>query len=360
MFASVSLLTLAVGFPAPPPAPASRYVVLKSPRQTAYLTDDGPAGASTSLSLYGYLVVRTDGPRTWLRYGPQEMWVPHDQTMTPAAAVKFYSDKIAAEPADVNHYVGRAKAYELLHDYEAGIKDYDEAVRLAPAVGSWRNNRANFYIKLREFDKAIADYDEALRLTPASFIMWSNRGNALSGKRDYAAAVESYDKAVEHNPAHANGYIGRAAARVQQKEYDLAMEDVEKGLRFEPKSAYGYSTRGQIFAARKDFDKAHADYRTAHKHDPSYAPAYYFRARGLPRAEGVVRGGAILRLGHRGVAALPGRVRPAGRVVEGLEGLPAGAARPGRGGQTRPEGGRRLQPTGVAAGDVPGRQVPRP
>src|SRR5262245_4662871 len=82
----------------------------------------------------GFVVLRNQG---------RDAKVSRSDIMTPKEAVIFYSQQIAAQPQTTTYYTRRAKAYELLSDWDSAIKDYDEALKLSPQQSAYWNNRAN-------------------------------------------------------------------------------------------------------------------------------------------------------------------------------------------------------------------------
>ena len=166
------------------------------------------------------------------------MWVSRSDVMTPREAVAFYSEQIATQPQhDLLHR--RAKAYELLSDWDAAIKDYDELIRLSPQSSAYWNNRANYYSRKRDYDNALAGYNEAIKLSPTSFIPLGqprehSTSTCASGTRRSSRTTD----AIKVNPTYARAYGGRSAAWREKREYDKALADAETGVELEPLPAH--------------------------------------------------------------------------------------------------------------------------
>ena len=108
-----------------------------------------PGDPPVSLSATELPALREEGGRVLVRSQGRDGWVPRADVLTPKEAVAYYTQQIQANPQNTSWYVRRAKAYELLADWDSAIKDYDELLKLSPRSSAYWNNRANYYSRRR-------------------------------------------------------------------------------------------------------------------------------------------------------------------------------------------------------------------
>jgi tetratricopeptide (TPR) repeat protein len=222
--------------------------------------------------------IREEGGRVLVRSQGKDAWVPRAEVLTPKEAVAHYTELIKASPQNTLNWSRRAKAFELLNDWDAAIKDLDELVRLSPQSSAYFNNRANYYSRRRQYDKALAGYDEALKMSPTSFVPAGNRGNTFINLREWDKAIDAYDKALQINENYARAYAGRSAAWREKRQLDKALADAERAVELEPTSPHTLIARGNARLAIGQLDKATADFDAALHFDPYFAAAYFGRA----------------------------------------------------------------------------------
>ena len=85
-----------------------------------------------------------------------------------AAAVREYSNGIAAEPGDFRLYTNRGVAYYTAKDIKAAYSDFDRAAALAPTELSPFRNKALIAIELKDHKTAIPLLERMLELTPSA------------------------------------------------------------------------------------------------------------------------------------------------------------------------------------------------
>lgn len=278
MFSLLLAITIAAPNPGShkPAAAAGQTVLLLRSESTAPAANAGdPPVAIVGTELPA---IREEGGRVLVRSQGKDAWVPRAEVLTPKEAVAHYTALINASPQNTLNFSRRAKAFELLNDWDGAIKDLDELVRLSPQSSAYWNNRANYYSRRREYDKALAGYDEAIKLSPTSFVPAGNRGNTFLNLREWDKAIDAYDKALQVNENYARAYAGRSAAWREKRQYDKALADAERAVELEPMSPHTLVARGNARLALGASDKATADFDAALHFDPYFAPAFFGRA----------------------------------------------------------------------------------
>lgn len=272
-------LVLAASIGAPNPArhekpTAEGLQVLLRPAAGAAPARPDP-GLTPASTLVGteFPVLREEAGRVMIRHKGADVWVSRAEIMTPAEAVRYFTELLATD-AQPNNLTRRAKAYELLADWDAAIKDYDEAIKASPQMSAYWNNRANYYSRKREYDKALTGYDEAIRLSPGSYIPMGNRGNTFLNRREWDKAIEAYDQAIKTNPNYARAYAGRSSAWREKRDHDKALGDAQRAVEVDPTSPHTLQARGLARLAMKEYDRALADFEEALRYDPLFAAGY--------------------------------------------------------------------------------------
>ncbi len=111
----------------------------------------------------------------------------------PQRAIADYSQAIEIDPAYVEAYVARGKAYssERFDDPRA-MADYNKAIALDPRSAHAYLARAGFYMEQipEQADRAMADYNRAIEINPADHWAYLRRGfvHALFNRHDPAKA----------------------------------------------------------------------------------------------------------------------------------------------------------------------------
>ena len=255
-------------------------VVLPRDATPAFVLE-GPDGSPLrqgNLTGTEWYVVRDEGRRLLVRHTGDDVWIQRAVVYTPAEQIANMTEALKSDPNYAQSYVRRAKAHELLRDWDAAVRDYDEALRVQPQTYAYLNNRANYRSRKRDFERAAADYDASLALSPNAPIPLSNRGGLCIALREFDRAIDFYTRSVEANPNYARAYAGRANALREKREYDKALADAEKGCDLDAKTPHTLTARGAVRAARREFDAALADLNTAVHLDPLFASAYLHRA----------------------------------------------------------------------------------
>jgi len=142
----------------------------------------------------------------------------------PDDAIADLSEAIELDPANAEHYSGRASIYSMLADYYWDKADY-----------YWYQNENQLYEQcLTDFidsnNKAIADFTKAVELAPECSEFYYGRGGCYSFGGDYVKAITDYTKAIELGKEDWAAYFNRACAYGELGDKNKALADYRAAL----------------------------------------------------------------------------------------------------------------------------------
>jgi tetratricopeptide (TPR) repeat protein len=176
-------------------------------------------------------------------------------------AVSEYNIAISQDKRNPNAYLGRARAYTQLHDYQSALRDCDEAIAIGGQTATALADRAKVLIATANYDKAISDCDRALKLTPDFSATYQIRATAHIKQSDFRQAVDDLQKFIASKPtanlAEAYGQLGDAF--FHQNKNKEAIEAYNAGLALPDVNANLLIGRAQCYAKDKEYEKALAD-----------------------------------------------------------------------------------------------------
>jgi tetratricopeptide (TPR) repeat protein len=210
----------------------------------------------------GWILIRSDGTEGWVR---------KDYGLLLPDAVKYFTDKIRAEPGNPSHYYLRAKAAHQLDDLDMALSDYTEVIRLVPNDAFAFVERGIVYSQKNDYAKAIKDYSEAIRIDPNSpynSLRFAYRGTAYGETGETDKAISDFNAAVRLNPNNAFALRGRGIYYFNKKEYDKAIRDFDDSIRLEPDNAYTFWSRAACRHDMKDYGKSLKDLTESIRLDP--------------------------------------------------------------------------------------------
>jgi tetratricopeptide (TPR) repeat protein len=118
----------------------------------------------------------------------------------PQRAIADYNQAIEINPAYVDAYLARGKAYssERFDDPRA-IADYDKVIALDPRNAHAYLARAGFYMEQipEQADRAMADYNRAIEIDPADHWAYLRRGFVHALYNRHALAKADFAKVLE-------------------------------------------------------------------------------------------------------------------------------------------------------------------
>lgn len=147
-----------------------------------------------------------------------------------SAAIAIFSELIARNPDNANHYSNRGLVYFQSGKADCAISDYNRALELNPRLDSAYNNRANYYAAQGQFFEAILDYDIALDLNPANVRAWINQGITFRDLGMYDRALESFDLALCLGKLEGHIYAERGRTYHLRGDWNCAIGEYQKAL----------------------------------------------------------------------------------------------------------------------------------
>lgn len=201
-------------------------------------------------------------------------------------AIRDLSAIIRLSPNDPQAYCDRADAYHehgnplrrsvssfdkpwrdtRQEDYPHAIADYTEALRLKPGDAEVLRKRALLHLGTHDYDKAIADCTESLRRQPNNPDAYQTRLIAYRNKKDHDRAIADCTAFIDLAPSDPGrqGWYGERALLYESKgDNARALADYTRGIELQPANASRYTARAKFFLRRGEFDRALADYSEA-------------------------------------------------------------------------------------------------
>ncbi|HEY7312533.1 MAG TPA: tetratricopeptide repeat protein [Gemmataceae bacterium] len=214
-------------------------------------------------------------------------------------AIRDLSKVIRLAPNDPRAYCDRAEAYHehgdplrgsvstfdklrrdtRKEDYPLAIADYTQALRLKPGDAEILRKRGQLYLATHNYDKAIADCTESLRRQPNNADAYQTRLIAYRNVKDYDRALADCTAFIQLAPSDPDrqGWYGERASLYESKGDNVrALADYTKGIELQPGNASRYTARAKFFLRRGEFDRALADYSEAIRIDKNRENSEYW------------------------------------------------------------------------------------
>jgi tetratricopeptide (TPR) repeat protein len=115
---------------------------------------------------------------------------------------------------------------------------------------------AKAFEKLNQYDEAVFIYDRGLTQHPQDFRLWHERGLALAKLGRFEAAIASYDRAYELNPTQRDLAHERGDALLKLERYEDAIASFNVYLTYEPNSAHVLSDQGYALYRLNRYEEA--------------------------------------------------------------------------------------------------------
>lgn len=196
-------------------------------------------------------------------------------------AVELFTQLIAAEPEELNHYLWRAQAYQRWDKPAKAREDFGAAVRMAPmkqepylqrskfahAQGQLEPAladcaraielggpltagalvmRAGMHLGRGDAELALADCDRAIQLDPELLTAYNNRGLAHQSLGKNREALADFTFAIEHHRQYADPYNNRGALSMRLGRAQEALADLNEAIRLDPLNPNGYDNRSRL------------------------------------------------------------------------------------------------------------------
>ena len=198
------------------PSPTPTQVVVASPSPSP-TPSDKPAAANT---------------------GSPQVALNDDPT------IKSLTEKISANPDDINALYRRGQVYASKGAYNLAIKDFDDTIRLNPKDVEALNNRCWVRAVVGELQVALKDCNEALRLRPNFIDALDSRGlvNLKAGATKNAMA--DFEAALKLNPRLTSSLYGRGLAKQRNGAVSEGALDIANAKAMDPNIVQEYEGYG--------------------------------------------------------------------------------------------------------------------
>lgn len=155
-------------------------------------------------------------------------------------------------------YVGRAKAFEALQDFNAAVKDYRAALDLESEGPQDNQVMAMAYNGRGEITLQFS----AINSSPTIAV---------------TQALDDFMKAVENDRTNPLYRVNQAKALVRFYQAEPALRALKRALALDENNAEAYRTRAQAYALLQDFQRAAEDISTATQLEPDNHENHYVK-----------------------------------------------------------------------------------
>jgi uncharacterized caspase-like protein/Tfp pilus assembly protein PilF len=214
--------------PKPSPTPSQTAAATPSPTPTQVVIATPNASPSPS---------PTNKPASANPAAPQIV-------LTDDPTIKTLTEKISANPDDINALYRRGQVYASKGAYSLAIKDFDDTIRLNPKDVEALNNRCWVRAVVGDLPAALKDCNEALRLRPNFIDALDSRGlvNLKAGAAKNAMA--DFDAALKLNPRLTSSLYGRGLAKQRNGAASEGALDIANAKAMDPNIVQEYESYG--------------------------------------------------------------------------------------------------------------------
>ena len=132
------------------------------------------------------------------------------------AAVRHFTQAVAADPRDYTAYFHLALAESLLHKDEEAIAGYRKVLELKPGLYEAELNLGIVLLRQKRAAEAVPVLQQAADAKPKEYRPRYYLSEALAASGDHARAGEGFRTALEINPKSAEAELGLAHAEARQ------------------------------------------------------------------------------------------------------------------------------------------------
>ncbi len=226
-------------------------------------------------------------------------------------AIDVFTKAIQLNDGASEAFLGRAKAYLELENYEKALNDAGQATDMTPDEAAGYVLLSKIHSGLGNFELALDDVDLALQAEPknpdainqqalvllyadetkeASKILdeqiknnpdyggfYYSRGILNNSRERYDRAVEDFNKAEELNTGvdAFEIYINRAFAQVSLSNYEAALNDFTNATLLKPTNASAFHGKGRANYLLENYHEAVVDFETAMELNENNPVIYY-------------------------------------------------------------------------------------
>ncbi|MFD0415948.1 tetratricopeptide repeat protein [Streptomyces sp. NPDC127108] len=190
------------------------------------------------------------------------------------ASIAEYDLALAADPALVRAWYGRAYTRFLMGAYDDALTDLDRADALAPDDDYVLSLRGRVHRSTGAYDKALADLTRAIDRAPEDAGSWAELGETHSALGQYDEALAALNRALRIKPEYVWARARRARLRRNLGEFTEALADLDRCAELAPDASWVACERGDLLRmwgraedSLDDYDRAiglNAKYASAH------------------------------------------------------------------------------------------------
>jgi tetratricopeptide (TPR) repeat protein len=153
----------------------------------------------------------------------------------------------------VLQWVGHAKAFEKLNQYDEAVSIYDRGLTQHPQDFRLWHERGLALARLGRFEEAISSYDRAYELKPTQRDLAHERGDALLKLERYEEAIASFNVYLNYVPNSGHVLSDKGYVLYQLNRYEEALQALNKALNANDgdRNAKAYAHSYQIAALQK-------------------------------------------------------------------------------------------------------------
>lgn len=161
----------------------------------------------------------------------------------------------ATSPLSPLELFKQGRDYEQNNDLGNALVNYSKAIELDSNFTDAYMGRARVYTMLREYDKALADNSKCIELKPLEYIYYLNRARNFMDLKEYKSAIADYSRSIELADVYFSRRL-RGEAYIAIRQYDLAMVDFNRMGVIRPKDSNVYLYKSQVYGLTGDYNKA--------------------------------------------------------------------------------------------------------
>jgi len=170
-------------------------------------------------------------------------------------AVQILSERIAADPDNVDHLSRRVKLLGQLED-KARLADVDRLIELEPDNAEHWRMRGLVQSALKSYDAAIRDLSRAIELDPVNAEIWRCRAFVHYNARNYVAGLADSNRAIELDPGEGGCLETRGTILFELNKNEEALADFNRAIEL-GRNCWGW--RSLVYIKLEIFDEALAD-----------------------------------------------------------------------------------------------------
>jgi len=171
----------------------------------------------------------------------------------------------------VNYLFRRSSYHYLQEDYDAAIQMYTQKLAAQPQDVNSRLARSAAYINLGEIAQAKADLEQVLQMDPQNILALELRGELFAMDKDYPTALEHYQQVKALKPDWGVPYLDMGGAYLEQGDPAAALGELDQAVALMPEFPLGYLVRSMAHYHLGDRAAAHRDQAEALKISPQQA-----------------------------------------------------------------------------------------